>query len=70
MGDVAAPEVAGYCFGLRVSSKGTRTFQLLYRIGGKPRRQDIGHYPEMSIEDAQEAARALLKTVKAGLDPK
>ena len=43
--------------GLRISSKGTKTFCVL--IGGG-RRQSIGHYPLISLSDARTEARRIL----------
>lgn len=56
-------------FGLRVTEKGTKTFQLMYRFGGKLRRKTIGQYPTIGLADAHEAARRIVRKAKAGEDP-
>jgi integrase len=56
--------------GIRIRASGTRTFFLMYRIGGKQRRMTVGRFTnEFGVEKAREAARAALKLVEVGKDP-
>ena len=57
-------------FGLRVSSSGTKSFILLYRIHGKSRRLTLGRYPVLSLADARIRARDALNAVASGVDPR
>ena len=44
-------------FGVRVSSRGTKSFVLVYRLGGRTRRMTIGRYPTIPLAEAtQEGA--------------
>ena len=56
-------------FGLRVSSSGTKTFILVYRHRGRPRRLTLGRYPFMKLAEARHAASDALNKVSAGADP-
>jgi integrase len=56
-------------FGLRVSSGGAKTWVLMYRYGGRPRRLTIGSYPRLGLADARDKARAALQEVHKGHDP-
>jgi integrase len=56
-------------FGVRVSRAGTRTFFVRYRAAGQNRRLQLGSYPEMSLGDARDRARAALGDVARDLDP-
>lgn len=42
-------------FGVRVSTKGRKSWVYLFRYEGKPRRMTLGHYPAMSLADAHMA---------------
>ncbi|MER8991049.1 Arm DNA-binding domain-containing protein [Mesorhizobium sp. M0678] len=44
-------------FGVRVSPKGTKTFVLLFRFEGRPRRYTIARYPDLSLADARDKAQ-------------
>ncbi len=56
--------------GLRVSWKGTKTFILMYRVGGRQRRLTLGRYTILfRLKEARDAARAALEKVDAGIDP-
>jgi integrase len=61
--------VAG--FGLRVSTKGARSWSLVYRPRGSTRQQrvSLGPYPIVSLAQAREEARRLLARVHLGDDP-
>lgn len=56
-------------FGVRVSSTGTKTFVLLYRHRGRPRRLSLGRWPVISLSAARQKARAALQKLDAGTDP-
>jgi hypothetical protein len=56
-------------FGMRVSSAGTKTFVLVYRHRGRPRRLTLGRYPILSLADARTKATQALLAVNEGVDP-
>jgi integrase len=56
-------------FGVRITDKGTKAFQLMYRFGGKLRRKTLGQYPVVTLSEAREQARTILNNAKAGHDP-
>lgn len=56
-------------FGLRVSKTGTKTFVLLYRHRGRPRRLTLGRYPTLTLAHARNKAIDALREVDAGRDP-
>ncbi len=56
-------------FGVRVSPKGTKSFILLYRHEGRPKRLTIGRYPMLTLSDARKAAQKALADVAQGTDP-
>jgi integrase len=56
-------------FGVRITDKGTKAFQLMYRFRGKLRRKTLGQYPVVTLAEAREQARAILNTARAGNDP-
>lgn len=56
-------------FGLRVTESGAKSWTTLYRHAGRVRRFTIGGYPAISLADAQDAARKVLKQVALGDDP-
>ncbi|MGD9785704.1 MAG: tyrosine-type recombinase/integrase [Hyphomicrobiaceae bacterium] len=56
-------------FGVRASGKGTKSFILVYRHRGRPRRLTLGRYPTLSLSDARRKALDALKTVSDGGDP-
>lgn len=56
-------------FGMRVSKNGTKTFILLYRHRGRPRRLSLGRWPIVSLAKARQKARAALQTLDDGSDP-
>ncbi len=57
--------------GVRISTKGRRTFVLMTRIGkgGDPRRLAIGEYGAVTLADARAIAHEWLKQAKAGKHP-
>lgn len=56
-------------FGLRVSEKGRKTWQVMYRVEGRKRRLSLGTYPGLSLELARDAAFEALQEVARGRDP-
>jgi integrase len=56
-------------FTLRITSKGRRTYSLLYWFNGKKVRYTVGDAALMTLADAREAARAALRQVARGVDP-
>ena len=56
-------------FGIRASSGGTKSFILVYRHRGRPRRLTLGRYPTVSLSAARRKAQDALKTVSDGADP-
>jgi integrase len=60
-------------FGLRLSDKNSRSWQIMYRVGfgegRKQRRYKIGNAKVMSLADARKAAREALGKVERGIDP-
>ena len=56
-------------FGVRVSSKGTKSFVLVYRHGGRARRMTIGRYPMLGLADARKLAQTALSKIGQGVDP-
>lgn len=56
-------------FGVRVTTKGARTFFLAYRFGGKPRRLTLGPAGEMKVAAARVKAEEARALIRAGQDP-
>jgi len=56
-------------FGVRITSKGTRSFVLVYRHLGRPRRLTIGRYPTLGLAQARELANDALVEIRRGNDP-
>jgi integrase len=56
-------------FGVRVSPSGTKSFVLMYRHSGRPRRLTIGRYPVLSLADARKLAQKALAKIAEGADP-
>ncbi len=56
-------------FGLRASPAGTKTFVLMYYVGGRKRRMTLGRFPILSLTDARQKAIEALAEVGRGTDP-
>jgi integrase len=56
-------------FGLRASERGTKSFILVYRYRGRPRRLTLGRYPTLSLAVARQKATDALRAVSDGIDP-
>ena len=71
--DVFDGDIAG--FGVRVTNKARKSFFLFYRSrrSADPRRRlrrvTLGTYPYLSLGEARERARAILREVETGKDP-
>ncbi|MCP4701229.1 MAG: site-specific integrase [Gammaproteobacteria bacterium] len=55
--------------GIAVTSAGTQTFILYRKINGKPERITLGHYPDISIEEARGLAYEALAAIARGENP-
>jgi integrase len=60
--------VPGLC--LRVTNKGSKSWAVMYRLHGRLARHTIGKYPTFDVGDAREEARAALRQVERGEDPR
>lgn len=56
-------------FGLRVNSSGRKSWCVMYRSYGRKRRQTLGAFPAVSLEQARNLARKTLSDVAEGRDP-
>ncbi|MBT7556666.1 integrase family protein [Candidatus Woesearchaeota archaeon] len=55
---------------LRVTDTGVKSFLVRKRVNGTPRMNTIGHYPEMTINQAREKAREIINLIENGINPK
>ena len=53
-------------FGLRVTSKGAKSWTVLYRANGKLRRMTLGPFPALPLAAARDRARDVLREVDKG----
>lgn len=53
-------------FGVRVATSGALSWVLLTRQNGRRKRVTLGHYPEMGLAKAREAARTALSEIRDG----
>ena len=63
-------KTAGFC--LRITSAGTKTWCVVYRVAGgdgRKRRMTLGTYPALSLADARESAQEKLLEAARGKDP-
>jgi integrase len=58
------------CLHLRVSRRGTKTFSAMVRVNGRLQRRTMGRYPRMSLAEAREATRLMLRAAAEGIDPR
>ncbi len=56
-------------FGIRISTEGTKTWFVMYRLAGIRRRLRLGRYPEVPLVEARKNARLALSAVAEGQDP-
>jgi integrase len=54
-------------FGVRVSVNGGKTWFAVARVNGRQVRHTIGNYPTVTLGEAREAARLILKDIQLGL---
>jgi integrase len=62
--DLALPS-----FALRVTDKGSKSWVVFYRIGGRLRRMTLGSYPALGLAEARTAARGAMHDASRGVDP-
>ena len=55
---------------LVLQPSGAKGWAVRYRANGKPVKETIGRYPDLSLADAREQARDRLATVALGVDPR
>jgi integrase len=56
-------------FGIRVSASGRKSWILVYRFAGQPKRLTFGTYPAVPLAAARESAKEALYLVSKGTDP-
>lgn len=54
---------------LIVTSSGVKTFQVYRKMSNKPVRVTLGHFPDITIEQARKSARAALSKLADGVNP-
>jgi len=54
-------------FGVRVSVNGKKSWFAVGRVGGRQVRHTIGNYPTVTLSEAREAARLILKDIQLGV---
>lgn len=54
-------------FGLRVSPAGRKSWFVIVRVGGRQKRVTIGTYPAISLAEARDAAREIIRDAQLGL---
>ena len=57
-------------FGLRVSSKGAKSFFVMTRVHGKLIRVTLGRHPSLSLKDARAKAGEVIEIAASGTDPR
>ncbi len=55
-------------FGLRISPRGKRTFNIQTRVAGKQFRRSIGTFPAITLKEARAEAKRLLDEAAQGID--
>ena len=63
------PDAKCQGFGIRVSSKGVKTFYYRYELNGSESRMTIGRYPDIKLAEARLKADQARILVKAGINP-
>ncbi|MGD0845350.1 MAG: Arm DNA-binding domain-containing protein [Geobacteraceae bacterium] len=56
-------------FGIRILPSGVKTWFFIYRIDGKRRFMNLGHYPGIWLSDARRKYRAAYDLFEDGKDP-
>lgn len=68
-GNIQVPDGKVPGFGIRISSMGTKTFNLRVRFKGQQLRIIIGHYPDISLGDARKLAEDARVAARKGIHP-
>ncbi len=55
--------------GVRVSTKGRKSFVFMYRFNGKPRRMTLGTYPAVGLASARVKHASAKALLEKGIDP-
>tara|TARA_B110001454_G_scaffold88967_1_gene85069 strand:- start:46 stop:1290 length:1245 start_codon:yes stop_codon:yes gene_type:complete len=55
---------------IRVTSKSTKSYMVFRRINGVPKKNTLGTYPEMTIEQARREAIRILGLISEGVNPR
>lgn len=58
------------CFGLRVTPRGAKSFVVMRRVHGRNLRRTLGTFPELTVKQARDKARAFLQELRDGFDPR
>jgi integrase len=56
-------------FGIRITSRGVKSWMLMYRARGRKVRLTLGHFPALSVADARAQATSILGDIAKGGDP-
>lgn len=64
---ISDSEVRG--FRVVVSKSGTRRFVAAYRVHGRSSMKALGTFPTLTVQEAREMAREVLRKVRVGIDP-
>ncbi len=56
-------------FGVRVTSRGTKSFFVMYYQWGGKYRRTLGRYPKLGLSTARDLARDVMEKVESGVDP-
>jgi integrase len=59
----------GKGFGIRITPGGVKTWFFIYRIDGKRRFMNLGHYPGVSLTEANKRYRSAFNLYEQGQDP-
>ena len=59
-------DTALQCFGIRVSPTGRKVWFVVVRVDGRQRRMTIGTYPALSLAEARDQARKLIRDAQLG----
>ena len=55
--------------GVSITNKGTKTFIVYKKVHGKPERIKLGHFPDISIENARTLAMEINTKISKGINP-
>jgi integrase len=57
------------CLAVRIAASGTRTFEVIKKVHARTRRLSLGRFPGLRLDDARQAAAAILGALAQGRDP-